>query len=123
IICLSTVPFFFFTDTPTTELYTLSLHDALPILRLAGPEGLTAEVSSFRRQDAVEAIAEIAGASMTAGEVDALAGEFVASPHVRALAAGPGQPGSGLWRRDGTRERAPDHAIYTTPELLALEAQ
>src|SRR5206468_7852035 len=23
--------FFFFTDTPTTELYTLSLHDALPI--------------------------------------------------------------------------------------------
>src|SRR5437870_9452751 len=25
--------FFFFTDTPTTEIYTLSLHDALPILR------------------------------------------------------------------------------------------
>src|SRR5437763_7206885 len=24
-------PFFFFTDTPTTEIYTLSLHDALPI--------------------------------------------------------------------------------------------
>src|SRR5688572_32538975 len=23
---------FFFTDTPTTEIYTLSLHDALPIL-------------------------------------------------------------------------------------------
>src|SRR5690349_22686344 len=23
--------FFFFTDTPTTEIYTLSLHDALPI--------------------------------------------------------------------------------------------
>src|SRR5437016_13977114 len=27
--------FFFFNDTPTTEIYTLSLHDALPIL-LAG---------------------------------------------------------------------------------------
>src|SRR5437016_10364651 len=25
-------PFFFFTDTATTEIYTLSLHDALPIL-------------------------------------------------------------------------------------------
>src|SRR5438128_10377695 len=25
--------FFFFNDTPTTEIYTLSLHDALPILQ------------------------------------------------------------------------------------------
>src|SRR3712207_8821090 len=25
------VSFFFFNDTPTTEIYTLSLHDALPI--------------------------------------------------------------------------------------------
>src|SRR2546422_7557068 len=28
----STVFFFFFNDTATTEIYTLSLHDALPIL-------------------------------------------------------------------------------------------
>src|SRR5438034_8237770 len=28
----SCVLFFFFTDTATTEIYTLSLHDALPIL-------------------------------------------------------------------------------------------
>src|SRR2546425_1501903 len=27
------IPFFFFNDTATTEIYTLSLHDALPILR------------------------------------------------------------------------------------------
>src|SRR2546422_4439393 len=27
-----TAPFFFFNDTATTEIYTLSLHDALPIL-------------------------------------------------------------------------------------------
>src|SRR2546427_11699832 len=26
------MPFFFFNDTATTEIYTLSLHDALPIL-------------------------------------------------------------------------------------------
>src|SRR6266511_6395037 len=29
----STVGFFFFNDTATTEIYTLSLHDALPIRR------------------------------------------------------------------------------------------
>src|SRR3712207_9291686 len=28
--------FFFFNDTATTEIYTLSLHDALPIWRLTG---------------------------------------------------------------------------------------
>src|SRR2546426_7316580 len=28
---------FFFNDTATTEIYTLSLHDALPILRLRSP--------------------------------------------------------------------------------------
>src|SRR2546430_3257003 len=28
--------FFFFNDTATTEIYTLSLHDALPISRLSG---------------------------------------------------------------------------------------
>src|SRR3712207_7995684 len=28
--------FFFFNDTATTEIYTLSLHDALPIYRYAG---------------------------------------------------------------------------------------
>src|SRR5262245_3883225 len=27
----ASVSFFFFNDTPTTEIYTLSLHDALPI--------------------------------------------------------------------------------------------
>src|SRR3712207_7652021 len=29
--------FFFFNDTATTEIYTLSLHDALPISPRAGP--------------------------------------------------------------------------------------
>src|SRR5438445_10144098 len=35
--------FFFFNDTATTEIYTLSLHDALPILidhELGGDEGV-----------------------------------------------------------------------------------
>src|SRR2546425_13065375 len=33
--------FFFFNDTATTEIYTLSLHDALPI-SVAGPAGVPA---------------------------------------------------------------------------------
>src|SRR2546427_13014502 len=31
------ISFFFFNDTATTEIYTLSLHDALPISELGGP--------------------------------------------------------------------------------------
>src|SRR3712207_9498279 len=31
--------FFFFNDTATTEIYTLSLHDALPIYRPRGAHG------------------------------------------------------------------------------------
>src|SRR3712207_7987452 len=37
---MSTVYFFFFNDTATTEIYTLSLHDALPISQAASLEGL-----------------------------------------------------------------------------------
>src|SRR2546430_12508178 len=33
LLSLSPFFFFFFNDTATTEIYTLSLHDALPILR------------------------------------------------------------------------------------------
>src|SRR2546430_11764797 len=32
--------FFFFNDTATTEIYTLSLHDALPILRTGFSRGI-----------------------------------------------------------------------------------
>src|SRR5258705_12534221 len=30
-LCFASLSFFFFNDTATTEIYTLSLHDALPI--------------------------------------------------------------------------------------------
>src|SRR3712207_8441639 len=44
--------FFFFNDTATTEIYTLSLHDALPILRAllaGGRRGLPARPLRARR--------------------------------------------------------------------------
>src|SRR3712207_8835679 len=40
--------FFFFNDTATTEIYTLSLHDALPICRRGG--GGDTEVAAQLRQ-------------------------------------------------------------------------
>src|SRR5258708_24060701 len=46
---ISLVCFFFFNDTATTEIYTLSLHDALPILHLAEIAfGATARVDLCR---------------------------------------------------------------------------
>src|SRR5258706_4648780 len=49
--------FFFFNDTATTEIYTLSLHDALPICRFAGrgtaaTDHSEADPSDRRRRDA-----------------------------------------------------------------------
>src|SRR2546422_11251783 len=54
--------FFFFNDTATTEIYTLSLHDALPILvpRLHRP------VSSVRGRDG----ASLPGCKFPRGEQD-----------------------------------------------------
>src|SRR5256885_6514802 len=42
--------FFFFNDTATTEIYTLSLHDALPIWFIDGCEDLQALLRGFKYQ-------------------------------------------------------------------------
>src|SRR3712207_7015444 len=43
--------FFFFNDTATTEIYTLSLHDALPICREGVAEGLRGEPAPGARAE------------------------------------------------------------------------
>src|SRR4029453_19685736 len=43
--------FFFFNDTATTEIYTLSLHDALPISRLATRRSNCRRATVHCRQD------------------------------------------------------------------------
>src|SRR2546426_11286187 len=48
ISCLTYCFFFFFNDTATTEIYTLSLHDALPILILACARRLVEGVDLIR---------------------------------------------------------------------------
>ena len=40
--------FFFFNDTATTEIYTLSLHDALPIFRKLAADGTIFTTNTFR---------------------------------------------------------------------------
>src|SRR2546427_5064451 len=47
--CVDCAVFFFFNDTATTEIYTLSLHDALPISGPArGPRALAARAALRR---------------------------------------------------------------------------
>src|SRR5260370_14713684 len=59
-ICAPFPSFFLFNDTATTEIYTLSLHDALPIFGLtvipsrvetSAPRGVTAATSSSARSE------------------------------------------------------------------------
>src|SRR5258708_29891162 len=42
---------FFFNDTATTEIYTLSLHDALPILKLYGPAPVRDQAARHLNRD------------------------------------------------------------------------
>src|SRR2546430_16384016 len=46
--------FFFFNDTATTEIYTLSLHDALPIWRRGGASRSWAEAATTRNRKGVK---------------------------------------------------------------------
>src|SRR5256885_11738968 len=82
--------FFFFNDTATTEIYTLSLHDALPIwsARLLGLEARALEQRGALRHIGGDEALELLGALRN--RVDAQARE----------GAGPGQLGH---RRVGGR--------------------
>src|SRR3712207_6938323 len=51
--------FFFFNDTATTEIYTLSLHDALPISELKHPPGRMHRLRDGSILDAVIALTDV----------------------------------------------------------------
>src|SRR2546421_12081399 len=59
VLCSRTFIFFFFNDTATTEIYTLSLHDALPILLLALPQALRLRMSGVTVDTAESAAAAL----------------------------------------------------------------
>src|SRR5256885_2206623 len=46
-----TLIFFFFNDTATTEIYTLSLHDALPIFDIMGLQAAYANLHTDQERD------------------------------------------------------------------------
>src|SRR5206468_11083795 len=56
-------PLFFFTAPATTEIYTLSLHDALPIYPPAGGSGVRSVAPGFSRgtTDPAQSPARVAG--------------------------------------------------------------
>src|SRR2546430_3279077 len=54
---LSFFSFFFFNDTATTEIYTLSLHDALPISYRLDPTDNSARFERAQSEDDLAAIA------------------------------------------------------------------
>src|SRR4029453_19665565 len=45
---------FFFNDTATTEIYTLSLHDALPISTRCSPGSHTVPITQVRQGESVQ---------------------------------------------------------------------
>src|SRR2546430_13475883 len=53
--------FFFFNDTATTEIYTLSLHDALPICERPGAEGHHERGAADHPPERLASAAEIIG--------------------------------------------------------------
>src|SRR5438445_7903912 len=55
----STVPFFFFNDTATTEIYTLSLHDALPIssAKLGSPDRSVRSTRVLTKKPTISSVA------------------------------------------------------------------
>jgi conjugative relaxase-like TrwC/TraI family protein len=91
---------------------------------LAAPDGLTAEVSTFSRKEALQAICDRLPAGADIGQVVALAKAFVESDHVVAI----GVP-ERLWTSDVLRRLdgkvVPAHLDllrWTTPEMLATES-
>lgn len=90
---------------------------------LAGPQGLTARASTFSRREVIEALAEGVAATADAARIEQLADTFLASGRVQPLASAPAQGSDLVWRCGGGRERSPDLARYSTPELLRIESR
>src|SRR5438874_13421350 len=66
--------FFFFNDTATTEIYTLSLHDALPISALLAP------MVSERKGEQLELLEDLAAQGFVRVRIDGRIHEMEALP-------------------------------------------
>src|SRR3712207_8609718 len=61
-------PVIFFNDTATTEIYTLSLHDALPILNISGEKFEACATGNGPVDAAIKALKKIVDRNMTLKE-------------------------------------------------------
>src|SRR5438270_12838940 len=61
--------FFFFNVPPTTEIYTLSLHDALPIYKFRGAHGFGAGDENLAAQSGLQAGHQQRGGNSLAGNI------------------------------------------------------
>ncbi len=100
-------------DTAIEELFA----------RLAGPDGLTAQASTFDRRDLLQGIAAGLPAGATVAEIEALADRFLLLPEIQALDTTPGLLTSTVIRRgDGRIIAAPvAPRRWSTRELVAME--
>src|SRR3712207_8923147 len=57
--CMYVFLFFFFNDTATTEIYTLSLHDALPIYDVLALKEADCGIAMANGSDATRAVAQL----------------------------------------------------------------
>src|SRR5256885_12929755 len=71
-LCLTSFFFFFFNDTATTEIYTLSLHDALPISRGQPRGNLPAQMEGIRTRIVEEDLFSRRGAATAVSSSPAL---------------------------------------------------
>src|SRR5581483_5962345 len=93
--------------------------------RLASPDALTAQRSTFGRREVLQAVAETLPAGADIEAITQLSDSFLSSRHVVRLAQARGLRRSDVIRRrdGGVVSTRADEARWTTPELLAVEAR
>src|SRR5215216_1880173 len=108
---------FFFNDTATTEIYTLSLHDALPIFPPRGVRHLRR--AALVQPDPVAAEEEAVAREVPAGEPRTARGtaEPAAEPHRLAVAQHP----PGAERRVADAETSPAAALAEPERIAPIE--
>ena len=89
---------------------------------LAGPHGLTELSATFSRTDVVQAVASSLNAIADAETIEAVADEFLASPHAQLVDRAGSVDLPPLPDPAGSPRRSVTQRMYTTPEVALLEA-
>src|SRR5215213_10563278 len=115
-ICKTRILFFFFNDTATTEIYTLSLHDALPISEDEGAHPLDVLLSPMRSTSV--AVGRVLGLLSLFLAVSVVAGALVAGLLVPAVAASGGATRGSIDWFNTISTNLPDTRLQQTSQLL-----